>query len=121
MASIATSTAEPCAAFWATTATARISGGRPTRSPKAVTRNSRSGSAPRQVWAGVGRWFTQRVTVRVMVGLPDDLVKFVRYGKPAAAVRQLRRSRLFWTVPGREHGPIRRRDGGQAGSLSGPP
>ena len=29
-------------------------------SPKAVTRNSRSGSAPRQVWAGVGRWFAQQ-------------------------------------------------------------
>ena len=48
-ASIATSTAGPCAAFWATMATARISGGRLTRSPKAVTRNSRSGNAPRQV------------------------------------------------------------------------
>src|ERR1700726_2849001 len=60
MASIAMSTAGPCAAFWATTATARISGGRPTRSPTAVTRNSRSGSAPRQVWAGVGRWFAQQ-------------------------------------------------------------
>jgi hypothetical protein len=35
----------PCDGFWATMATARISGGQPMRSPKAVTRNSRSVSA----------------------------------------------------------------------------
>jgi len=34
--------AGPCAAFWATMATARISGGRRMRSPKRLPRNSRS-------------------------------------------------------------------------------
>src|SRR5205814_6924175 len=48
-ASIATSQVGPCAGFWATMATARISGGRPMRSPKAVTRNSRSVRAQHQI------------------------------------------------------------------------
>jgi hypothetical protein len=49
MASIVTSMAGLCAAFWATMGTAPTSGGRPMRLQKAVTRNSRFGKPPRFV------------------------------------------------------------------------
>src|ERR1051325_3506297 len=81
------SRAGPCAGFWATMAMARISAGRPTRSPKAATRNSRFVSARHQ-----------SLTAKVCGVVPDGAGPAARgerlLSNPSADLTQMRRMRL---------------------------